>query len=63
MLNNAEEGKTIGVDGDEYSQVALSVKQARPKIQKWISEVSEEAPDSLGTSLTPPSPYAVEPPR
>lgn len=51
MLNAAEEGKQVGRDGDEYDQVARAVRAARPKIQKWISEVSEDAPDSLDRLL------------
>lgn len=48
MLNNAADGERIGVEGDAYQQVALFCKQARPKIQKWIGEVSEDEPDSMG---------------
>jgi ADP-ribosylation factor-binding protein GGA len=51
MLNSTDEGKTIGRDGDEYDQVARAVRAARPKIQKWIAEVSEDAPDSLDRLL------------
>lgn len=50
MLNNAADGERIGVEGDAYQQVALFCKQARPKIQKWIGDVSEDEPDSMGGS-------------
>ncbi|KAL7412378.1 hypothetical protein BDY24DRAFT_341853 [Mrakia frigida] len=51
MLNNAADGERIGVEGDAYQQVALFCKQARPKIQKWIGEVSEDEPDSMADRL------------
>jgi len=50
MLNNAADGERIGVEGDAYQQVALFCKQARPKIQKWIGDVPEDEPDSMGES-------------
>lgn len=48
MLNSANEGERIGIEGDAYQQVAVFCKQARPKIQKWIGEASEDEPDSMG---------------
>ena len=48
MLNNATDGERIGIEGDAYQQVALFCKQARPKIQKWIGDVPEDEPDSMG---------------
>ncbi|ELU37595.1 VHS domain-containing protein [Rhizoctonia solani AG-1 IA] len=34
--------------GDAYDQVAGVLRQARPKIQKWIGEAEEGDPESLG---------------
>ena len=52
MLNNATDGERIGIEGDAYQQVALFCKQARPKIQKWIGDVPEDEPDSMGQSIS-----------
>ncbi|CDZ96194.1 Cytosolic sorting protein GGA2/TOM1 [Phaffia rhodozyma] len=51
MLNSANENERIGLEGDAYQQVALVCMQARPKIQKWIGEVSEDEPDSMDRLL------------
>ncbi|GAB1521072.1 ARF-binding protein [Rhizoctonia solani] len=37
--------------GDAYDQVAGVLRQARPKIQKWIGEAEEGDPESLDTFL------------
>ncbi|CEL63503.1 putative ADP-ribosylation factor-binding protein C25H2,16c OS=Schizosaccharomyces pombe (strain 972 / ATCC 24843) GN=SPBC25H2.16c PE=1 SV=1 [Rhizoctonia solani AG-1 IB] len=37
--------------GDAYDQVASVLRQARPKIQKWIGEAEEGDPESLDTFL------------
>lgn len=42
MLDNANEGEKIGLEGDVYSQVAAACRGARPKIQKFIEEDTGE---------------------
>ncbi|PIL27560.1 hypothetical protein GSI_10711 [Ganoderma sinense ZZ0214-1] len=39
------------VQGDVYDQVASILRDARPKIQKWISNAEEDDPESLDTYL------------
>ncbi|EIW75918.1 VHS-domain-containing protein [Coniophora puteana RWD-64-598 SS2] len=54
MLDNVDErnGEQC-VKGDAYDQVATILKNARPKLQKWIADAeSEDDPESLGTFLT-----------
>jgi len=52
MLDNAdtERGEKFAA-GDVYDQVATILKNARPKIQKWISDAETEDSESLDTFL------------
>ncbi|KZO94549.1 VHS-domain-containing protein [Calocera viscosa TUFC12733] len=53
LLNNAAPGERFA-KGDAYDQVATICRQARPKLQKWISDAesaSSEDPQVLETCL------------
>ncbi|TFK50554.1 VHS-domain-containing protein [Heliocybe sulcata] len=52
MLDNVdrERGEKF-VSGDVYDQVAQILVNARPRIQKWISDAETEDPESLDTYL------------
>jgi len=48
MLDNVDSARGERfVNGDVYHQVSLVLVQARPKIQKWISDAETEDPESL----------------
>ncbi|RPD65547.1 VHS-domain-containing protein [Lentinus tigrinus ALCF2SS1-7] len=52
ILDNADTTKGEKfVQGDVYDQVASILRDARPKIQKWISNAETDDPESLDTYL------------
>ncbi|KAF8342818.1 uncharacterized protein EI90DRAFT_2902548 [Cantharellus anzutake] len=53
MLDNLDPARPERmVSGDAYDQVALICRNARPKIQKWISDAETDDPESLDTFLS-----------
>lgn len=53
MLDNVDPSKPERlVQGDAYDQVASICRNARPKIQKWISDAQTDDPESLDTFLS-----------
>ncbi|KAH7097948.1 hypothetical protein BKA62DRAFT_623276 [Auriculariales sp. MPI-PUGE-AT-0066] len=52
MLDNVDTARGEKfASGDAYHQVSVILTQARPKIQKWISNAETEDPESLETYL------------